>query len=992
MTLAGLGVANLKSWKLTKEAQAQLLEIVLNEPVRDVFDFNITCERPAAGLPADRGAPSIGAAAQRVENEMALESEDGVELTPQPAPGFRQIVWNHERIARMHLAGAYAYGGTGTAAAPGPAYRLRLAPLKYEACVNYVYQVDRRKIELIALMHLDAKGHDLFSATVAVPPGFDIQAVQSERLADWWLDGDALRVRFSGAPPGQTPLMVYLVRRYTSAPEKLELTPLTLREFDTVRGEAVIAAHKGVSAAMELAEAKEIAPEAAATDFSILPPLERKRGFSFTTQSFKGTVTLGAQAPRMSSTWVMDARVHESWVSLSTRVQTALRQGSIASLSFNLPAVLPEAHVTGLDIRETTSKIAGDRRVYDVVFQNEIYNEAAFTIDLEIPSSTGSTALPALEIAGQDRTSGFVLVENVSEYEMQLSPTGLDTAQRNELPFLPELIQSASLFRAQPGWTLGITTTRLEKAASRAAFVAWVEITTAFRADGTEWNRAVYHLQNRSLQFLPVKLPPEMELVTVRVAGQVTRADAGQVEGQDVILVPLIKTKQGDLSFEVELVYRAPAQRRHELGPMARRSLHDPALVGITVEKTLWNLYVPHDRTLVRASGNMQPVLDEVNKTEKLAGSLQELKDLASVVSSESASASARQNAISNFGRLSKILEQEVKAAGDFATISRSRKMQPAVSGKDAESQTRFVSQCAGELQNELERQNAQVRQITASGGTLGLKGGNAYTGATQITAGNRGAQDFAGGVVSSAPASAVKLQPPFASWATNDSYADRSGAAASKMKSIPQQQAAASANTQDFGINDFVVLQNKVATRENTALKQPTALESGIAGASAAAAANSQLTNSGAGEIVGFTRGWSKKRPEQSTKPRERGLNTARGNIAVQEDATIARDGSQTVDFGLQRGKQTISLDSAAEQQLRPSGRISLPVDFPTQGEALHFKKLKSNAALEVWIRQPSAFERQHWFTRFLMFAVPLAVLGVLLDRRGSLAAKNFQ
>ena len=51
--------------------------------------------------------------------------------------------------------------------------------------------------------------------------------------------------------------------------------------------------------------------------------------------------------------------------------------------------------------------------------------------------------------------------------------------------------------------------------------------------------------------------PPAAEAAEVRVAGQNVRADAGKVSGTAAILVPLIKTKPGDLSYDVELVYRS---------------------------------------------------------------------------------------------------------------------------------------------------------------------------------------------------------------------------------------------------------------------------------------------------------------------------------------------------------------------------------------------------------------------------------------------------
>ena len=102
-------------------------------------------------------------------------------------------------------------------------------------------------------------------------------------------------------------------------------------------------------------------------------------------------------------------------------------------------------------------------------------------------------------------------------------------------------------FRALPGWTLQISLARLEKEAGRSAFVEWAELTAAIRGDGSEWHRASYHLQNRSLQFLPVKLPDGAELASVSVAGENVRADRGKADGKDVLLVPLIKTNPGDL-------------------------------------------------------------------------------------------------------------------------------------------------------------------------------------------------------------------------------------------------------------------------------------------------------------------------------------------------------------------------------------------------------------------------------------------------------------
>ena len=50
--------------------------------------------------------------------------------------------------------------------------------------------------------------------------------------------------------------------------------------------------------------------------------------------------------------------------------------------------------------------------------------------------------------------------------------------------------------------------------------------------------------------------------------------------------MPLIKTRPGDLSYDVELVYRL---LRPKLGWRTTQDFRDPDLFGVTVERTLWN-------------------------------------------------------------------------------------------------------------------------------------------------------------------------------------------------------------------------------------------------------------------------------------------------------------------------------------------------------------------------------------------------------------------
>ena len=62
--------------------------------------------------------------------------------------------------------------------------------------------------------------------------------------------------------------------------------------------------------------------------------------------------------------------------------------------------------------------------------------------------------------------------------------------------------------------------------------------------------------------------------------------------------------------------------------------------------------------------------------------------------------------------------------------------------------------------------------------------------------------------------------------------------------------------------------------------------------------------------------------------------------------------------------------------QRLQPQGRISLAVDFPTEGRVLHFKKVKANADLRLSTVSPNSFARWKALGWALCCAAALAAL----------------
>ncbi len=103
-------------------------------------------------------------------------------------------------------------------------------------------------------------------------------------------------------------------------------------------------------------------------------------------------------------------------------------------------------------------------------------------------------------------------------------------------------------------------------------------------------------------------------------------------------------------------------------------------------------------------------------------------------------------------------------------------------------------------------------------------------------------------------------------------------------------------------------------------------------------------------------------------------------GNITL-NSGTLAISGVPAVDARAQ-GPQTASTEVNA-QGLQPAGRISLAVDFPTEGQLFHFKKVKANARLGLTVVTPETFVRWKYLAVALVLAALLTWINRVMERR---------
>src|SRR5207248_10385003 len=122
--------------------------------------------------------------------------------------------------------------------------------------------------------------------------------------------------------------------------------------------------------------------------------------------------------------------------------------------------------------------------------------------------------------------------------------------------------------------------------------------------DGSWRGEADYRIQNRSRQFLALKMPAGSRVLSLFVADRPSRPiDPKRADEPDIVLVPLPKTAAGDLAADVKLVFAGRFDRPLPKGVQVLRSeleLPAPPVVsqgefGIPVAATEWTVILRAD-------------------------------------------------------------------------------------------------------------------------------------------------------------------------------------------------------------------------------------------------------------------------------------------------------------------------------------------------------------------------------------------------------------
>lgn len=939
-TPISVDIPNVEHWSLNKGADQQTLSFRLTLPVREKLHLTLTAERPAAAkLPSTETFPTLNPSASRVEQELRVLAVDELEVQMQPATSHQQIIFpaitgaeGFQRLAAYQVSGA-----------PVPlSLTLSRRTLNVGLRADYLYQISPSKLEIHAVFNLlPARGQDLLHTSVVLPNGFTVTRVDSDRLQDWWVEGARVQLRFSGPTPEATTLLLGLAKAWKEPPAQLELAPVALENMGQVRGRAQIATLPDVNALVTFTNQKpsqirETSPGEKREeyppigDFKLTSPYESKREFTFDTPEFTAAVTLGKVAARFDTRWVMAAEVQESWVRLEARVDLEVKSGALSEFTFQLPAAAvasTEPRLTGEHIREMVRVPNADAAApvrYKVSLQRPIITATQATLALELPH-TGEIHLPDLTFPEAGQSERFVVVQNASTGELHYDAKRSQHAEslqardvERDLHFSIAEFTQPSYFRVRADWDTVFTLEKLATTTGTKALVLYAELTTALRANGEEWLQADYKLQNRSLQFLPVRLPEGFALMSALVNEQPVRADLGERDQQAVLLIPLIQTRPGDLSLQVRLVCRKLANANASSQPL-RLSLDDPELPGVTIERTVWRVALPAGYVIQEHQGNMDVMASEAATDEEDAVVVSELSSLLTLSKAESNTYELRQrsqqnavdlakawNSANNGNARNKARVNELLTEVAQVTVPQTTSTKAPTDGHE----TWNWSEHSSYLRNrQAQRETTTREEAKLNADNLGLN--------DNVIVGNR--------------ALYFKYNAPAATPGKKPANANDRSKAVSKL-----QQA-------DAGAANAVVDQLQQIELSRSSLK----LDEGKDGAAvdlSIAMSNTAMVAANGGTVV-----------EQNNL--EFGLNyqnAANRRTMLTDNFAFTTMSAAAAPAPMPSAPAQVQTNISQPQKLRPAGRVALPISFAVDTPLAYFKKVKDHASMQIMAQKP--------------------------------------
>ncbi|MBI2191254.1 MAG: hypothetical protein HYU36_04650 [Planctomycetes bacterium] len=665
---------NLRSWSSRPE-EPEVIQAVFNEPVARECALEVRAGAPWVWDGNIGPLPLL--AAQGVAGESGT-------IVVRSAPSLKSEFIPSTSVQRINLpARAPAAGSDASAVA---AFEYARTPMTLQARVqalrpalatsdHSLFLIDRERVTARTDTEVEVKAADLFETAAELPSSWKVEALDGENLREWWtVPGEGLQrlhVAFASPVRGKSRLRLSCSIPVAD-PENLVLRSPRWLDAEERRGDLLLAARQGITLTtrhldnarpLDLDKAAEHGPS---PELPFLPVM----AFSFAAANPAVTLALKPVSPSVSVIGVAHVTVESGVLRMRSMLRYEVREAAVDTFRFALPAsVGNQIEMKSLEVRQVKSELLGEgdsaRRAWGLRLHAPRTGtvEHAFDLEMGLPEA-GDIRIPRLEALEVARSEFYLVLANRSEYLIQPQIVhGIQETPPADVPFLPPGLAAGSAVTAYKArtedWELVFSkqTTKMQELIE--ASIDWAELKSSVSREGLWLTKLVYHLQNRTEQYLEVEMPEGADIWSVFVRDEPVRPAIVQRPGGVHTLIPLVKTTAGDLSFDVEMVYAQRMPERFQWNGSV--SVRAPRVVRIPVTQTYWSLYLPEGFRYYGFGGNMDEIVEEVKLVDKVKAMAREQTQI--LQSYQYGSEAQKVKARANLAKLQEGLQQSWQKA-----------------------------------------------------------------------------------------------------------------------------------------------------------------------------------------------------------------------------------------------------------------------------------------------------------------------------------------
>jgi hypothetical protein len=717
--IAGL---DLGGWEIAGEGADRTLKVFLRRPVSDATAVQFDLFLPQSFTEQVQPVQVPQLVPQGITREtgtLGITAERQLTMTAGAASGLAQIDLA-QFVAPAPIRQAANPVQSPIATAPQLAFRFATRPVQLQLLVarrkpqskgtaEHAVYVGTRKLRLASRLELELAGAPRSEINVQLPAGYLLYDLKANDTVDYHVESrpgennPLLVVELSAPRTGKIELSLDgIVPRAPQDVTPRISVPLPL-EIGELRTSLAVWLDRIYTGTLEdLTGWKSVDPG----DLSPRLRAAQKSPVQFAfTSSLTGLqpvgLTLHRAVPRLSADGLSVVIARDTSVQYSFYLRWNIAAAGESTFIFTTPDWLADRlefdrSAGGIRIRQVlTEKIAGNRLRWTVTLEDPRTVVSTLLAQATLPPpDSGRIAAPTIifeqsvaadngrQIQPLDQQHQFVVLVNQSPQRLdQEAPDAVEAIPAVDLPIkISQTIsdQAAEILRVRDaraaiGWKMQTG----QQLRSLSASVNLAKMTFVLARDGSWRGAAQYRINNRSRQFLGLRMPAGAHVLSLFVGDQPSRPINPKRAGEaNLILVPLPKTAAGDLSVEVKLVFAGRFDRplpkgmqilRSELdlpSPQVLSQTDDPQY-GIPVAATEWTVVLPPDV-------DVQPV-DDATKTnmapsvaggEQIIAEYNEMLNLLSCANDASMPETARTRASNNLKQLGLAFHKGSEAAG----------------------------------------------------------------------------------------------------------------------------------------------------------------------------------------------------------------------------------------------------------------------------------------------------------------------------------------